>query len=109
MKPSFAIVGCGRVGTALGRNLINAGYALTGLSCKTMESAQRASSILKISNFTQDSLKITKDTDIVFITTPDGIIAKACDRISQKDGFSKTDDRNSLATRRKIVKKPYRS
>ncbi len=89
MKPSFAIVGCGRVGTALGKNLINAGYALTGLSCKTMESAQRASSILKISNFTQDSLKITKDTDIVFITTPDGIIAKACDRISQKDGFSK--------------------
>jgi len=42
MKSSFVIVGCGKVGTALGRNLTSAGYRLIGLSCKTHASAQKA-------------------------------------------------------------------
>ena len=88
MKPSFSIVGCGRVGTALGRHLSNAGYRLYGLSCKTEASARKAAGILGTDNHTQDSLKITSGADIVFITTPDGVISQVCDDIAGKGGFN---------------------
>ncbi|MBW2642383.1 MAG: DUF2520 domain-containing protein [Deltaproteobacteria bacterium] len=87
MKSSFVIVGCGKVGTAMGRNFINAGYRLIGLSCNTQESAQKAANILSTDNFTKASWEITKGVNIVFITTPDGVISNACNEIAQKNGF----------------------
>ncbi len=87
MKPNFAIVGCGRVGTALATNLTSAGYKLVGLSCKTKESTEKASALLNIDKHTQNSWEITKGTDIAFITTPDGIISDVCSEITKKNGF----------------------
>lgn len=88
MKPSFAIVGCGRVGTVLGTHLSRLGYKLNGLSCKTKESAEKAGRLLGTEKITQVSWEITTNSDIVFITTPDGIISEVCDQISQNNGFS---------------------
>ncbi len=87
MRPSFAIVGCGRVGTAFGKHLTDVGYRLSGLSCKTKESVKKAAEKFGIKNFSQTSWEITKDADIVFITTPDGVITQVCDQIAQKKGF----------------------
>ncbi|MCF8070229.1 MAG: DUF2520 domain-containing protein [Desulfobacterales bacterium] len=87
MKPSFAIVGCGKVGTALAIFLSEAGFPLSGLAGRRMASAKRAASLFKNVPFSDDYTVITKVADIVFITTPDGNIEKTCARIVTKGGF----------------------
>jgi len=87
MKPSFAIVGCGRVGKALGKHLQSIGYSLTGISTQSVDSAEKAASIVGTKNFTMNSWEITKKADIVFITTPDGVIADVCTQLTQKKGY----------------------
>ena len=89
MKPSFAIVGCGKVGKALGKHLQTAGYELTGISTKSLESAEKAATIIGAKNFTIQSCDITKTADIVFITTPDGVIEDVCAQLAQTNGFKK--------------------
>ena len=87
MKPSFAIVGCGKVGTALGIFLSKAGYPLAGVASKSLSSATRTAKILKTEQFSTTPWDITPKADIVFITTPDGVIAEACESIAHKHGF----------------------
>jgi len=89
MKPSFAIVGCGKVGKALGKHLQSAGYSLIGISTQSMDSAEKAAHITGTDNFTSRSWEITQTADIVFITTPDSVIEDVCTQISQKKGFKK--------------------
>ncbi|MBW1941112.1 MAG: DUF2520 domain-containing protein [Deltaproteobacteria bacterium] len=88
MKPSFAIAGCGKVGTALGKVLISQGYRLTGLSCKNASSAQKAARILGTNHFSTVAWEITEHSDIVFISTPDSVIQETCFNIAQHKGFS---------------------
>lgn len=88
MKPSFAVVGCGKVGTALGKLLTKKDYRLTGLSCQTHSSAQKAARILGTNHFSTVPWEITENSDIVFITTPDGVIEETCFNIAQHNGFS---------------------
>lgn len=88
MKSSIAIVGCGKVGTTLGLYLADAGYPIAGLGCKSIASAKQAADLLKTDRFSDAPWQITPKADIVFITTPDGIIADACDQIAQQGGFS---------------------
>ena len=88
MRPSFAIVGCGRVGTALAKYLAEAGYILAGLASKSLSSAKRVADLTGSVNFTDTAWEVTRKADIVFITTPDGAIKEACDSIAVKNGFN---------------------
>lgn len=87
MKPSFAIVGCGRVGTALAKYLAEAGYTPAGLASKSLASAKRVADLIGASGFSNVLWEAAKKADIVFITTPDGAIKSACDSISENNGF----------------------
>lgn len=87
MKPCFAIVGCGNVGTALGRFLTEAGYRLVGLSSRSLSSARRAAKIIGTGHFDKTPWRTTKEADIVFIATPDSAIADTCNSISSHSGF----------------------
>lgn len=89
MKPSFAIVGCGKVGISLGKFLKEAGYPVAGLASKSLSSAGRAAEIIGTGHFSQTPWEITKKAEVVFITTPDGAITGTCNAIAQNDGFSK--------------------
>ncbi len=91
MKPSFAIAGCGKVGTALGKHLSRAGYRLTGISCRSLESAKQSADIIGTWDIpiSTKPWEITKDADITFITTPDGIIADVCEQIAKNKGLKK--------------------
>ena len=89
MKPSIAIVGCGRVGTAIGKFLAEAGYNIAGLASKSLASAKRLADIVKTNNVSEIPWKITKKADIVFLTTPDNAIADTCNSISIHSGFHK--------------------
>jgi predicted short-subunit dehydrogenase-like oxidoreductase (DUF2520 family) len=87
MKPSIAIIGCGRVGTSLALWLSKAGYPIAGLASKTLSSARNAAELTQTTRYSQVNWDITPKADVVFITTPDGIISDACALISQKKGF----------------------
>jgi len=89
MKPSIAIVGCGKVGTVLGRFLIKEGYAVIGVASKSISSAKQTASKVNTDNYSDVPWEITKAADVVFITTPDGIIADTCNSISTNNGFCK--------------------
>ncbi len=88
MKSSFAIIGCGKVGTVLGKFLIQSGYQLTGLTCRTHESAQKAAEIIGTQKFGTNISDILEDADIIFITTPDGNITSVCEEIVQCKEFN---------------------
>lgn len=87
MKPSFTIVGCGKLGTTLGFFLNQLGYRPVGVASRSLESAQNAADLIGIDRYQQSPVAFTQIADIVFITTPDGIIQDACAHIAEADGF----------------------
>ncbi|MBU0993539.1 MAG: DUF2520 domain-containing protein [Proteobacteria bacterium] len=89
MKPTIAIAGCGKVGTTFGNHLSGKGYAIKGISCRTLPSAQAAARLLNTANFSVTPWEITGDADVVFIATPDGKIQENCEEIAKHHGFKK--------------------
>lgn len=85
-KPSFAVVGCGKVGVSLAYALSRAGYVAAGFSSRSESSAARAAGIAGGVHGTVP-WNITRNADVVFITTPDGAIANVCKEIADNDGF----------------------
>ena len=88
MKPSFVIVGCGRVGTALAIFLTRAGYPSAGFASKSISSARHVADIVHSDHFSDVPWDITRHADVVFITTPDSAIKDTCNTISQNTGFA---------------------
>ena len=88
MKPSFAIVGGGRVGTALGLHLARAGYPCVGVACTTRASAQKAAALIGEGVASDTPWEITPTANIVFITTPDSTISHVCEQIDTHKGFA---------------------
>jgi 2-polyprenyl-6-methoxyphenol hydroxylase-like FAD-dependent oxidoreductase len=60
MKPSFAIVGCGRVGTALAIFLTRAGYRAAGFASKSLSSAKHVADIVLSDHFSDVPWDITR-------------------------------------------------
>ena len=87
MKPSFAIIGCGKVGCALARHLKQAGYPLAGLASRSIASAQTAAGQLRVDNYSDKSWEVAASADVVFITTPDDEIEKAASLLAEKQGL----------------------
>ena len=88
MKPSFAIVGCGRVGTALAVFLTRSGYQPTGFASKSLSSAKHVANMVLSDRFSDVPWDVTQHADVVFITTPDSAIAGTCHNISKNTGFA---------------------
>lgn len=89
MKPSFAIVGCGKVGTALAKYLTERGYPATGLACLTLASARKLADRVGAGQVSTAPWKVTPAADVVFITTPDDRIEPVCNAIARNNGFKK--------------------
>jgi predicted short-subunit dehydrogenase-like oxidoreductase (DUF2520 family) len=88
MKPSFAIVGCGKVGTALAIFLTQAGYRSAGFASKHLSSAKHVADMVLSDHFSDVPWDITRHAEVVFITTPDSDIENTCNTISQHIGFA---------------------
>ncbi|MCK9418133.1 MAG: DUF2520 domain-containing protein [Nitrospirae bacterium] len=84
---SVAIIGAGRVGSSVGFLLKRAGYTVTAVAARSLESAQKASAFIGAGKPATDVVKAASQAEIVFITTPDGAIKNACDRIASGGGF----------------------
>lgn len=88
MKPSFAIVGCGKVGKVLGKFLTAAGYKAAGFASRSLRSARQAADLACSGHCRVAPWEVTRQAGIVFITTPDGAIQESCDSISRNNGFA---------------------
>jgi predicted short-subunit dehydrogenase-like oxidoreductase (DUF2520 family) len=90
MKPSFAVVGCGRVGTAFSRYLAGAGYRPAGFSSRRPESARDAATLAGAPDkWFAEAWDAARTADILLITTPDGVIAETCREIAKNGGIRK--------------------
>jgi len=87
MGCSFAIVGCGKVGKALGKFLAAAGYDAVGTASKSRSSAKEAADLLNIGRYSDIPWEITPSADVVLITSPDSAIADTCRLIAENNGF----------------------
>jgi predicted short-subunit dehydrogenase-like oxidoreductase (DUF2520 family) len=88
MTTSVAIIGGGKLGTAIGKHLAAADYQITGVCCRTMESALRAAAMMKTKRAVTEPWQITRQAQLVLITTPDGEIARTYAAIVKHNGFS---------------------
>ncbi len=87
LKKEIAIVGCGKVGTALGYFLSKKGYSIAGISCTSKASLKRAVGLVDAKKSSLDALDIAGLADIVFLSVPDGEIKSVCDRLAAKNAF----------------------
>lgn len=89
MKPEYAVIGCGKVGTVLAKLMSQAGYPCAGVASKSMASARQAALAGGTTRFGTDNHDIAVRADIVLITTPDSLIETVCRDIAAKKGFKK--------------------
>ncbi|MGD9973121.1 MAG: Rossmann-like and DUF2520 domain-containing protein [Desulfatirhabdiaceae bacterium] len=87
-KPSIGIVGCGRMGTALGKTLAGLGYPFAGVSSLHVSSARRVADLCGIETVSDQPWEMTHRAGVVFITTPDDVIMPVCRRIAEEGGFA---------------------
>ncbi len=89
MNQSFAIIGAGKVGTALGYLLVRRGYQLTAIYSRSPASAEEACQLIGQGQPSNDVVATAASAQIVFITTPDQAIGPTCDAIAARHGFQK--------------------
>lgn len=85
-KPSIAVIGAGKVGSALAILLHKKGYAVSGVASRTLDSAARLAGRLNCPVF-EDCARAARGADVVFVTTPDREIAPVSARIAAGGGY----------------------
>jgi len=87
MKPDIAIIGCGKVGTSLAYFLSKTGYQISGLFSKTRASAENTAQLINGPDPAPSSAEAAQAAEVVFITTPDDVIAAAGALIAESNGY----------------------
>ena len=85
-KPKIAVVGAGKVGSALALLLNRQGYPVAGVASKHISSASRVAEQLNVPATVKPE-EVTADAQVVFITTPDRVIAQVAAEINELGGF----------------------
>lgn len=86
MKTPIAVIGAGKVGSALALLLKQAGYPVVGIASRSLSSAKKLADMVKTVGVTDPSM-ITKDAELLFITTPDREIEKVAASLVEKDAL----------------------
>ena len=82
-----AIVGAGKVGTVLGRVLVEEGSRITAVVSRSRSSARSAASFLRCRTYADAVTAIPAGTDIVFITTPHDAVAGVAATLARLEGL----------------------
>lgn len=78
----LAVIGAGRVGSAMAFLANEKGYKITGLCCQHLEEAQIAAAFLNQSSIAKKAPgPWLRKADLILITTPDDIIGQVCTQI----------------------------
>lgn len=86
MKTGF--VGAGTTGTALAVRLSQKGWPVVAVSSRTLSSAQRLAGLVPDCRVCHTSQELAEAAEMVFITTPDDVIAQVCSQIHWSKGQS---------------------
>lgn len=84
-KPSIAIIGAGKVGSALGILLQQRGYGVAGVASRSMASAEKLAARLNCP--VMGKSEAANRSELVFITTPDRSIGEVASEIALGGGF----------------------
>lgn len=87
-KPSFAIIGAGKVGGIFAANLYQCGYKLVGVASRTPASAAALAEHFGVP-WSINPPDIVRKAEIVFITTSDRYIESVVRQIAFSDGWCK--------------------
>lgn len=71
---TISIIGAGRLGTSLGRALVQQGYSVEALSCRSLESCQESRRLIGQGEVFRDNFQAASRGHLVFLTLPDDII-----------------------------------
>ena len=85
-RPAIAVIGAGKVGSALGILLQRQGYPVTGVASRTVASAEKLAGKLGCRAYALPE-EATRAAGLVFITTPDRVIGEVAATISAANGF----------------------
>lgn len=87
LRDSIAIIGLGKVGTAVGHLLKSAGYEIVAVADRSPENLRRGVNYTGGQTFT-DSAEAAFLAECILITTGDDDIASACEEISRRGGVA---------------------
>ena len=82
---SFSIIGAGKVGTSLGRALVEAGYTIKSLSCLTLAEAKESRRVIGHGESSKNNIHTAKNGEILFITVPDDRITDIVQELDFSD------------------------
>lgn len=80
----IGIIGAGKVGTTLGKYLSIHGKNVTGFYSRTHESADEAATFAETETYSS-LCKLVEKSDVIFITTPDGVIPQVWGDLLHQD------------------------
>ncbi|WP_289020256.1 DUF2520 domain-containing protein [Desulfobacter postgatei] len=83
-KRKFSVIGCGRVGICLAAFLFKKEYEPAGFFSRSRTSAQAAKAAAGCGTVFDTAADCARAGDIVFITTPDGLIETICGDLAQQ-------------------------
>ncbi len=84
----ITIVGAGKVGSVLGRILVDNGAKIVCVVSRTKKSARAAGRFLRCANVSDSLTAIPSSTDLIYITTPHSEVEKVARGISRLDHLS---------------------
>ncbi len=87
-KPDISIIGCGKVGTAIGVLSSNAGYHVVTVASKSDESAKLAAERIGESVRAITPEELVEVGGLVLLTVPDDTITPLCEELARKGAFA---------------------
>jgi predicted short-subunit dehydrogenase-like oxidoreductase (DUF2520 family) len=84
----IGIVGAGTVGTALAIKLSGSGYVVSAAASRTLASAERLAAAVPGCRAVLGPQAAADASDVVFITTPDGVIGEVAAQVKWRSGQS---------------------
>ncbi len=81
----IAIIGAGKVGTALGQALSKTGYRIRALTCSRISSARKSQKIIGQGTAYGNNIKAAQEADIVILSVPDSMIQSVSEDLSGSD------------------------
>ena len=86
--PNIGFIGAGKVANTLAVSLSNKGYPVVAVSSRHQESAQKLAQLIRDCKALPNNQDIADNTELVFITTPDDVIASVVAEVKWRPGHS---------------------
>jgi predicted short-subunit dehydrogenase-like oxidoreductase (DUF2520 family) len=86
--PKLGFIGAGKVALSLACGLHVKGYTVVSVASRTFSSAQRLSEFIPSCQPCRDKQQVVDSSDVIFITTPDDVIAQVAGELKWQAGKS---------------------